>query len=86
MNRNTQRHKVLEHLQTNGSITSWEAITRFHATRLSGIIFDLKKMGYPIQSTIEYNGDTHYARYTLEAQDDNKTTEVVDGLRGNMAL
>ncbi len=62
----TQQQKVLEHLQQNGSITSWEAIMKFHATRLSGIIFNLRKQGYPITSTMETNGDKHYARYTLQ--------------------
>lgn len=62
----TQRQQVLNHLKTNGSITSWEAITLFRATRLSGIIFSLRKSGYAIASTMESNGDTHYARYTLE--------------------
>ena len=62
----TQQQKVLEHLQQNGSITSWEAIMKFHATRLSGIIFNLRKQGYPITSTMETNGDKRYARYTLQ--------------------
>lgn len=30
----TQQQQVLRHLQENGSITSWEAIMKFHATRL----------------------------------------------------
>lgn len=60
------QQKVLEHLQQNGSITSWEAIMKFQATRLSGIIFNLRKQGYPITSTMETNGDKHYARYTLQ--------------------
>lgn len=63
----TQRQQVLDHLKTQGSITSWEAITLFRATRLSGIIHSLRKSGYPIVSTMESNGDKHYARYTLEA-------------------
>ena len=49
----TQRQQVLRHLQENGSITSWEAIMKFHATRLSGIIYSLRKGGYPIVSTME---------------------------------
>lgn len=65
MNTVAQRQQVLTHLQERGSITSWEAITLFHATRLSGIIFSLKKSGYPIVSTMETNGDKRYARYTL---------------------
>lgn len=65
MGMTTQRKQVLEHLQNKGSITSWDAIVLYHATRLSGIIYDLKKAGYKIISTMETNGDTHYARYSL---------------------
>lgn len=68
MNAATQRQQVLNHLKTNGTITSWEAITLFRATRLSGIIYSLRKSGYPITSTMETNGDKHYARYTLEGE------------------
>lgn len=41
---------VLEHLQSKGSITSWEAIQEYKATRLSAIIFNLKKSGFVIKS------------------------------------
>lgn len=68
MNAVTQRQQVLNHLKTNGTITSWEAITLFRATRLSGIIYSLRKSGYPITSTMETNGNKHYARYTLEGE------------------
>ena len=35
--------QVLEHLRKNGSITSWEAIEKYSATRLSAIIYNLRK-------------------------------------------
>lgn len=62
----TQRQQVLRHLQENGSITSWEAIMKFHATRLSGIIYSLRKGGYPIVSTMESSNGKHYTRYSLQ--------------------
>ena len=34
---------VLDHLQKNKTITSWEAIELFGATRLSAIIYNLRK-------------------------------------------
>lgn len=40
--------KVLEHLKNNGCITSLEAIELYGATRLSSIIFSLRKRGYDI--------------------------------------
>ena len=46
----TKTGKVLAHLQYKGSITSWEAIELFRATRLSAIIFNLRDEGYDIWS------------------------------------
>ena len=40
--------KVLEHLQTYGCITSLEAIELYGATRLSDIIYRLRKRKYNI--------------------------------------
>lgn len=61
--------QVLNYMQENKSITSWEAIEKFGATRLSAIIFNLKDK-YNITSTREefidkYGNKSHYARYTL---------------------
>lgn len=50
----SQKQMVLEHLQKHGSITSWQAIEMYGATRLSGIIFTLRKEGYNIVTK-----DTH---------------------------
>lgn len=49
----TQRERVLAHMQVFGSITSWEAIREYGATRLSAIIFDLKKAGHEITDEYE---------------------------------
>ncbi len=59
--------KVLEHLLSGKSITSWEAIKLYKATRLSAIIFDLRAKGYNIHSEKEYNEvtGTNFARYVL---------------------
>ena len=65
--------KVLEYLQSNGSITTMDAFIKFKATRLSSIIFNLKKYGYVINSINETscseNGETsHYVRYVYEGE------------------
>jgi hypothetical protein len=65
--RDSKTRKVLEHLQSNGSITSWEAIELYGATRLSAIIFNLRKH-YKIESIdkvkVNKHGDTTtYAKY-----------------------
>ena len=49
-NPKTKTGKVLAHLQRNGSITSWDAIQMYRATRLSAIIFNLREEGYNILS------------------------------------
>lgn len=69
----TQKQDVLEYMQEHGSITSWDAITMFGATRLSGIIYNLKKDGHII-STKSVAVETRYGRtvvaqYTLEDED-----------------
>ena len=50
MNPKNQKEAVLYHLKQFQTITSLEAIKDYGATRLSGIIFQLRKDGYNIQS------------------------------------
>lgn len=59
--------KVLEHLKKYGSITSWEAIQKYGATRLSAIIYNLRK-NHVITSDIQemtdrYGDNTRFAKY-----------------------
>ena len=62
--------KVLEHLRTYGCITSLEAIEKYKATRLSAIIFNLRKRGLKIE-TIDipfvdsYGTKSIYGKYVL---------------------
>jgi hypothetical protein len=46
----TKYGQVKLHLYAKGSITSWEAIQLYGATRLSAIIFKLRNSGYVIES------------------------------------
>lgn len=46
--RKTKTDKILDHLQGAGSITTWEAISLYRATRLSDIIFRLRNDGHKI--------------------------------------
>lgn len=67
----TKAEAIRQHLIINGSITSWEAIQMYGATRLSAIIFNLRKKGYDIQSYrlegLDRNGnDCHFVRYVLK--------------------
>ncbi len=48
-NYTSQVNLVLEHLKTHEGITTIEAITLYGVTRLSAVIYILKKKGYPIE-------------------------------------
>lgn len=66
----SQRSDVLSWLKKGNTITSWEAFERFGATRLSAIIFDLRKDGYKIagvwETTVDRYGDEkRFLRYFL---------------------
>lgn len=70
----TQCERVLKYLQDFGSITSWEAIKEFGATRLSAIVFVLRKRGYNIETTFEtaknrYGEKVSYGVYKLERKE-----------------
>lgn len=54
---------VLIHLQEKKSITSWEAIQLYHATRLSAIIFNLRQRGHNITTQMVYEKRMNYGIY-----------------------
>lgn len=66
----TQKQMILKHLQDYGSITSWESIQEYGATRLSGIIYTLRKEGYNITdewvyTKNRYGMNTEFKKYIL---------------------
>lgn len=68
--RKDKTSEVLKHLKVKGSITSLEAFELYGATRLSAIIFNLRKKGYNIKtadgSCIDrYGHNCNFAKYTL---------------------
>lgn len=65
MTKQTKVEQVRQHLIKKRSITSWDAITKYHATRLADIVFRLKQKGWIITTTTERRGDMTWARYTL---------------------
>lgn len=61
---------VKMHLEKYGSITSWEAINFYNATRLSRIIHELRNGNYlmpiqtlPIEHIDSFGNKTTYAKY-----------------------
>lgn len=67
----TQTSEILNYLRKHKrGITSWEAFERFGATRLSAIIFALRKRGYRIASEdkvvrTRYGRNVTVSRYYL---------------------
>ena len=66
----TKKKKVLEHLIKYGNISSLEAFQYYNATRLSAIIFNLRKEGYVIENNWEesinkFGEKSRYVRYEL---------------------
>ena len=68
---NTQKGMILKHLKDVGNITSWEAIKEYGATRLSAIIYDLKKDGYAfdeewVSTTNRYGDPVSFKKYIFK--------------------
>ena len=57
---------ILKHLEKHGKITSWEAIKKYRCTRLSAVIFELRKTVNITTSDIYYQTkDGKMKRYAL---------------------
>ena len=68
MARITKKQKVLAHLPKGLTLSPIEAFNRYKTMRLSAIIFDLKKDGYPIANI----GSKEYAIYEIEKASEHK--------------
>lgn len=62
----TQIEQVAEHLNTHGSITSWDAFGLYHITRLASCIFVLRSQGMPIEKEMHYESRSRWAEYKLK--------------------
>lgn len=70
MGKDSQCSDILAHLQKYGSITPQEAISKYGCTRLGARIWDLRRAGYDITTTMETGTNRRghrvaYARYYL---------------------
>lgn len=78
--------EVLKYLQNHKSITSWIAISDFGATRLSAIIYQLKKKGYNIitkrEEVVDRYGNTcRFARYIYLGKEQKRNCWMVTHTR-----
>lgn len=66
----TKTSEIIKHLKVKGSITSLEAFELYGATRLSAIIFELRRKGFEIKTedatcVDRYGHKCSYAKYVL---------------------
>ena len=78
----SQADAILWHLKTYNSITSYEAIKEYGATRLSSIIFRHRKEGYDIDSILltkktRFGRNTTIAKYTYTEPAQELTQEML---------
>jgi hypothetical protein len=69
----TRKERVLDAMRNYGSISPWYAINNLGNTRLAATIFNLKKDGHEITSTIEtgtnkFGDEIKFARYYLNKE------------------
>jgi hypothetical protein len=74
-NKITKNNQVKTHLLIKGNIDSWTAINLYGATRLSAIIFNLRRMGYnivsqPVTTKDRNNNNCTFVKYILILQED----------------
>lgn len=67
--------KIAQHLLEKGSISSWEAIKEYGATRLSAIIFNLRKRGMNIRTEKvdfidRFGSKSSFGNYILEVENE----------------
>lgn len=61
----TQNKQILEFLKSGQSITPLDALRLFGCFRLGARIYDLKREGYSIKTTIVHDELKHFASYKL---------------------
>ena len=69
MNVDTQTAQILAYLLNGHSISQLQAYFLFGCTRLSARIFDLRKLGFNVESNMFYDKSTkkHYSIYKLKS-------------------
>ena len=66
MTRRTQLNRLRAHLQAGRSITPLNALEKLGSLRLSARVYDLRREGLDVKTTLVQCGRARYARYSLE--------------------
>jgi len=64
----SQSEMILDYLKTGKSISPLEALEKFGCFRLGGRIYDLKKEGHHITTSMVERNGKRFAEYRLEAK------------------
>lgn len=64
----SKTQKILKYLERQKTITSLEAFRKFNVTRLSAIIYNLRKRGYKITTETKCKNGTLYAVYHFKGR------------------
>lgn len=70
-----QKEMVLEHMQTYGTITPLEALTRYGVMRLADVVYRLKNDGLFIRTTLKKHDGRRYASYSLGTGESDEQNE-----------
>lgn len=68
MVKKSQKLRVLDYLNKHGSITTMEAFQKLSVTRLAAQIFELERMGIPIDRETVRDGREWYVVYRLKGE------------------
>lgn len=77
----SQEMMVLDHLKNIGPISQRIAVNRYSIYRLSGRIFNLRRLGYQIDSVWQesinkYGQKVRYVEYVLKGEEDGGEEDV----------
>jgi hypothetical protein len=61
----SQSGRILKHMQEGYGITPITALNKYGCFRLAAVVFDLKKEGHNIRTTIIRENNKKFARYKL---------------------
>ena len=65
----TQSQKILHHLRKRGGINAVEAVGLYGITRISAVIYNLRKAGHVIRSHYKQGINANYVEYRLHNEE-----------------
>ena len=66
MKTQSQNAQILQALQAGERLTSWDITMRYRCLRPGARISDIREMGYPVSTTMHYEGGKRWGEYEME--------------------